>query len=143
MAIRIAVFAALPQETAPILRPDAGWRRVAGKPFPISAHQSPGGETLLVETGIGTQRAAQAARYIAKVLLSATPPDLMISVGFAGALSGRLTLGQTDLHEMLVEVAVSFNDAEAARLDDQQVIGNLIQEVAVVTDEDNRAVKLL
>lgn len=95
MALHIAVFAALPQETAPILRQDAAWRRVAGKPFPINVHRSPGGETLLVETGIGTQRAAQAARYIAEGLLSATPPDLMISLGFAGALSSRLILGQT------------------------------------------------
>jgi len=94
MAMRIAVFAAMPQETGPIVRLDPGWHSIASEPFPTSILRSPEREALLVQTGIGRSAAAQAARQIAARGQAGPAMDLMLSVGFAGALSPDLTLGQ-------------------------------------------------
>jgi nucleoside phosphorylase len=94
MAMRIAVFAAMPQETGPILKLNPGWRSAADGPFPISVHRSPEREVLLVETGIGPELAGRAARQLVAMTEPDTPIDLMLSVGFAGALSPDLLLGQ-------------------------------------------------
>jgi adenosylhomocysteine nucleosidase len=94
MTMRIAVFAALPQEISPILRLNPGWRPVADEPFSIHAHRAPEREILLIRTGVGTEPAGRAARYIAERAGSTLPIDLMVSVGFAGALSSDFVLGQ-------------------------------------------------
>jgi nucleoside phosphorylase len=94
MAMRIAVFAAMPQETGPILRLKPDWRPKAKEPFPIYFHRSQGREILLVETGMGNESAERAARHVVATGGSQAPIDLMLSVGFAGALSPHLGLGQ-------------------------------------------------
>ncbi len=94
MAMRIAVFAAMPQETGPILKLNPGWRPMADEPFPIAVHRSPQKEILLVQTGIGVELAGRAARQVVTMAESANRIDLMLSVGFAGALSPDLLLGQ-------------------------------------------------
>jgi nucleoside phosphorylase len=94
MALRIVVFAALPQETGPLLRLMPGWRSLARRPFRTWRHQSSGTEVHLIETGMGNLAAERAALHIFAGAVDQALPDLIISVGFAGALSPDLALGQ-------------------------------------------------
>ena len=93
MALRIVVFAALPQETGPLLRLMPGWHSLARRPFRTWRHQSSGSEVLLVETGMGNLAAERAAPHIFAGAVDQALPDLIMSVGFAGALSPDLALG--------------------------------------------------
>jgi nucleoside phosphorylase len=93
MALRIVVFAALPQETGPLMKVMPGWRSLARRPFRTWRHQSSGTEVLLVETGMGNLAAERAALHIFAGTVTQTLPDLIISAGFAGALSPDLALG--------------------------------------------------
>jgi nucleoside phosphorylase len=94
MALRIVVFAALPHETGPLLGLMPGWRSLARRPFRTWRHESSGTEVLLVETGMGNVAAERAALHIFAGTVTQTLPDLIISAGFAGALSPDLALGQ-------------------------------------------------
>jgi adenosylhomocysteine nucleosidase len=93
MALRIVVFAALSQETGPVLKLMPGWRSLARRPFRTWRHQSSGTEVLLVETGMGNLAAERAALHIFAGAVAQALPDLILSVGFAGALSPDLALG--------------------------------------------------
>jgi nucleoside phosphorylase len=93
MALRIVVFAALPQETGPLLKVMPGWRSLARRPFRTWRHQSSGTEVLLLETGMGNLAAERAALHILAGTVTQALPDLIISMGFAGALSPDLALG--------------------------------------------------
>ena len=64
--------------------------RLAGEPFPTWLQRSSHAELLLVETGMGSERARRAARHV----LSASRIDLLVSIGFAGSLWPGFRLGQ-------------------------------------------------
>src|SRR5262245_39632556 len=49
--------------------------------------------------------------------------------------------GEALLDEMLIGVVVAVDHSETNRLNDQQLRGNLVQEITVVADEDHRAVE--
>lgn len=93
MALHVVVFAALPQETGPLLKVMPGWRSLARRPFRTWRHQSSETEVLLVETGMGNLAAKCAALHIFAGTVTQALPDLIMSVGFAGALSPDLALG--------------------------------------------------
>lgn len=95
--MRIAILAAMPQETRPIRKLRPGWRTLSGEPFPTWLHQSPARDILLVETGMGNDPAERAARYVLTGARSGAPLDLILSTGFAGALSPDLVVGQVVL----------------------------------------------
>ncbi|MEI6449050.1 MAG: hypothetical protein WCP98_03760 [Actinomycetes bacterium] len=88
--IRVVMLAAMPRESRPLLKLLGESRQLAGEPFPTWFQRSSHVELLLVETGMGAERAGRAARRV----LSASRIDLLVSIGFAGSLWPRFRLGQ-------------------------------------------------
>ena len=88
--IRVVMLAALPQESRPLLKLLGESRRLAGEPFPTWLQRSSHIELLLVETGMGEERARRVARHV----LSRSRIDLLVSIGFAGSLWPDFRLGQ-------------------------------------------------
>lgn len=88
--MQIAVLAAIPQEYHRFQKQLGKWRQLARKPFAVWLHRLPHKEVFLVETGIGNQPAVQAAEYV----ISRSPIDLLMSVGFAGSLVPGLHVGE-------------------------------------------------
>ena len=88
--IRVVMLAAMPQESRPLLKLLGASRRLAGEPFPTWFRRSSQVELLLVETGMGGERAGRAARHV----LAASRIDLLVSVGLAGSLWPGFRLGQ-------------------------------------------------
>ena len=88
--IRVVMLAAMPQESRPLLKLLGESHRLAGEPFPTWIQRSSHVELLLVETGMGTERAGRAARHV----LSASRIDLLVSIGFAGSLWPGFRQGQ-------------------------------------------------
>jgi adenosylhomocysteine nucleosidase len=88
--MRVVMLAALPQESRPLLKLLGESHRLAGEPFPTWIQRCSLVELLLVETGMGRERAGRAARHV----LSAFRIDLLVSVGFAGSLWPDFRLGQ-------------------------------------------------
>lgn len=89
-AMRIVMLAALPQESRPLLKLLGKWRFLAGEPFPTWFRRSSHVELLLVETGMGNERARRVAQHV----LSGSRVDLLVSIGFAGSLWPDFRLGQ-------------------------------------------------
>jgi adenosylhomocysteine nucleosidase len=86
MPPRVAVIAALPREVAPLA---ASFVKKSGIQSPNGHPLYERGNVGLVCSGVGARHAAQTARWI----VAETQPELMISVGFAGALTPKLNVG--------------------------------------------------
>jgi adenosylhomocysteine nucleosidase len=80
--MRIAIFAALPQEYRLFQKLTSNWRRISRKPAPVFQRCSGDQECFLVETGMGDTGIAEALR----LALDWQPLDLILSTGFAGSL---------------------------------------------------------
>jgi adenosylhomocysteine nucleosidase len=88
--IRIVMLAAIPQESRPLLKLMGPSRKLAGQPFPTWLQRSSHVELLVMESGMGAERAWRAARHA----LSGPSIDLLVSVGFAGSLWPGFRVGQ-------------------------------------------------
>jgi adenosylhomocysteine nucleosidase len=88
--IRVVVLAAIPQESRPLLKLLGASRKLAGQPVPAWLQRLSHVELLVMESGMGTERAWQAARHV----LSGSSIDLLVSMGFAGSLWPGFCLGQ-------------------------------------------------
>jgi nucleoside phosphorylase len=86
---RVAVFAALRWECAAIVRRLRRVRRERVAAFTVWRAETPAGETWIVKTGIGTERAGAAAATVTAM----HPFRLLLSSGCAGALSPDLVPG--------------------------------------------------
>jgi adenosylhomocysteine nucleosidase len=95
-ACRILIMAALPQEVRPFLR------RVSAQPrrdLGLPAWDWEPGQAMVALSGMG----AAAARRAAEAMVSRLRPELLVSVGFGGAVTpglaaGDLVLGETFWH---------------------------------------------
>jgi adenosylhomocysteine nucleosidase len=85
----IVVIAAMPQERSALLRLIKDSQRTSLGTFRCDRFQIPGRDCLLVTSGMGLKRATQATQ----VLVEATNPSLLISVGVAGASNPDLEIG--------------------------------------------------
>ena len=85
----IGIIAAMPQESGALLRLIKAWERSALGPFRCQHFQLNARDCRLVTSGMGLQRAAQAAR----ALLDTFHPQLLVSVGVAGAVYPDLAIG--------------------------------------------------
>ncbi len=85
----IGVIAAMPQERSALLRLIKDSKRISLGTVRCDRFQLPGRDCLLVTSGMGLERATQAAQ----VLVEATNPNLLISVGVAGAVNPDLEIG--------------------------------------------------
>ena len=88
--IRVVVLAAIPQESRPLLTLLGTSRKLVGQPLPTWLQRSSHVELLVMESGMGAERAWRAAQYA----LSGSSIDLLVSIGFAGSLSPGFRLGQ-------------------------------------------------
>lgn len=84
-SVKTGIIAAMEREIAPLVK---GWRRVDAKvgDEPVAAFLSPDTKAVVLCAGIGAQR----ARVGTKVLVEAFCPEMVTSVGFAGALTRDL-----------------------------------------------------
>jgi len=88
--IRVVVLAAIPQESRPLLTLLGTSRKLAGQPLPTWLQRSSHVELLVMESGMGAERAWRAAQHA----LSGSSIDLLVSIGFAGSLWPGFRLGQ-------------------------------------------------
>lgn len=100
---RIAIFAALQWECAPIARRLRNARRSAVNGCTIWRGDSARGEVWLVKTGIGLNQAHAAAQ----VAVDAAEFDLFLSTGCAGALASDLRPGDMTIASSIVSMASS------------------------------------
>jgi adenosylhomocysteine nucleosidase len=88
--IRVVVLAAIPQEYRPLLKLLGPPRKLAGQPCPTWLQRSSHVDLLVMESGMGAERAWRAARHA----LSGSDVDLLVSIGFAGSLWPGFRVGQ-------------------------------------------------
>ncbi|RPJ09472.1 MAG: hypothetical protein EHM36_04310, partial [Deltaproteobacteria bacterium] len=87
---RIVLFAALPEEYAPLKRMVGPWSHRSSRPFRSFLRLLPGKELLLVETGMGPARIREALEWIH----GTSPADVIVSLGFAGSLNEEYDVGE-------------------------------------------------
>lgn len=87
--LKILVMAALPNEYAHFRQITRPWRVLSRKPYKTFTFVLPGKEIILIETGMGRDFASHALQNT----LAFLKPDLLILVGFAGALHPKLRIG--------------------------------------------------
>ena len=87
----IGLIAAMPQESAALLRLIKAWKWVPLGTLRAKSFELSGQACLLVTSGMGAQRASAATRE----LLEVQSVRLLISFGIAGALNSDLQIGDT------------------------------------------------
>ena len=85
----IGIIAAMPQERGALLHLIKGWERCALDPFRCQHFRLNERDCWLVTSGMGLQRAAQATLAV----LDTFHPQLLVSVGVAGAVYPDLAIG--------------------------------------------------
>ena len=115
---RIAIVAALEREVAPLIRK---WKvrtlERGGRRFRLFES----GEAALICGGVG----AEAARRATEAIIQEIGPELILSVGFAGALDPALKVGE------IVEPRVVINGSDGVRSDTGSGQGTLVSFSAV------------
>ncbi|MEJ5328543.1 MAG: hypothetical protein WHT07_00120 [Desulfobaccales bacterium] len=103
----IALIAALPQEVGPLLRRLRA-RHLQGFPFPAWKFHSATSRGLVAVAGMG----GAAALKVAEKLLEQSLPAALLSIGFAGALTPDLRVGDLVVGEAFYRVEHSGKLAE-------------------------------
>ncbi len=83
------LIAAMNEECRPLLRGVQGWEKCRVGAFPGFRFRLAGRDCLLVQSGIGQERAGEATR----ALVAALHPGLLVSFGVAGAVQDGLQIG--------------------------------------------------
>jgi adenosylhomocysteine nucleosidase len=94
-----AFLFALRRESAPFARQFRLLKRLPDAPCSARLYETRRGAVLVLETGVGSDRAAAAVRW----LMQHHSPRLVIACGFAGALSPTLKVGDVLLASEVVE----------------------------------------
>jgi adenosylhomocysteine nucleosidase len=85
----IGIVAAMSQERDALLRTIDGWEHLSLGPYRCPRFRLLNRDCLLITSGMGINRAAQATR----ALIDAFHPKLLVSVGVAGAVHANLDIG--------------------------------------------------
>ncbi len=85
----IGLIAAMPQESAALLRQVKGWKRISVGAFRGYSFELSGRTCILGTSGMGLRRASEATRK----LIESYSPILVISFGIAGAVEADLEIG--------------------------------------------------
>jgi nucleoside phosphorylase len=144
--VKILVTFAVPIEFG-AWRKQRAFRQVARDPFPLYVAEIAGNTVRVVLTGIGTSMAAQSVRWAL-----ASPADLCISSGFAGALDSDARVGEilaarlvrraeTDLAVASdVELLAAARDAQARQVDrfltSERLVGTNKEKFALIDEAD-------
>jgi len=117
----IAVFGALREEVAYLRRRMRVEDTVAGPTCRVFRGTYLGRELVLVQTGLGKERAETAARFI----LDRYPITSVVSLGFAGALDDKLCAGDVVLYSSVccaqTETALDAHSKSSYRSDDGEL----------------------
>jgi nucleoside phosphorylase len=89
----IGLIAAMTSESDTLLRCIRRWKRVKIGPFSGARFQLADRDCLMLTSGMGLKRAADAAR----ILLAEAAPQLVVSFGIAGAVNANLEIGDVVL----------------------------------------------
>ena len=87
--MRLALFAAFPQEIKPIVKNFRAAKGVKTTPFKIFFTESSSYEIIVILTGVGVSNAEAAMKFV----LEQYKPDSIISIGFCGALYKGAEIG--------------------------------------------------
>ncbi len=104
---KIAIIAAMEREVLPLIRE---WQQIDAPPGSDLRHLWISGEAVLACAGIGAER----ARIATNVLIEAFRPELVTSIGFAGALVPKLKIG--DVLQPAKVVSIQTGTAYAAEI---------------------------
>ena len=85
----IGLVAAMPEEIKPLLKLIGTYDKSAAAGFNLYRFNIDGKSCRLIESGMGTRRAAKAT----ETLISLERPDLIISFGFGGAVQPGMVVG--------------------------------------------------
>jgi len=96
--LKIAIIVALPDEWQGLKRVTGPWRKVAAEPCRTYVYSSVEKRVTLIESGMGAEWVRQALAELEQTEL----PDLILSCGFAGALSDNNMVGQVCVGNRLV-----------------------------------------
>ena len=107
---RVILLAALPQEYGPLKKLVGPWRLVERRPFKKFAHVTEDKEILLVETGMGKAMVLKALEREVK----SNPPDLLISLGFAGSLCEDFAVEDVLLGKTLIGLSEGDHETRQA-----------------------------
>jgi adenosylhomocysteine nucleosidase len=126
---RIAIIAAMERELSPLVR---GWRKRSlasgGRNFPFFERDG----VLAVVSGIGCKNAEQAARAV----VQQHRPELLISVGLAGALIRSLKVGSVFIPSVVVDSADGAEYRCAA--DSSHVSGGVLVSAAEIAGAEQK-----
>jgi adenosylhomocysteine nucleosidase len=122
---KVAMVAALEREVRSLVR---GWRRVEREHEGRRFRFFEGGQTVLVCGGIG----AEVARRATEAVLALYQPELVLSVGFAGALDAELKVGSIFWPSRVIDAR------DASRVDAATGRGVLVSAAAVAGVEKKK-----
>jgi adenosylhomocysteine nucleosidase len=126
---KIGIIAAMEREVAPLIK---GWKSRtlyqgghSARPYRLFENLSHGSEVSLLCGGVGYA----AARRATEALIQETNPELVVSVGFAGALDRPLHVGDVVLPKSII------NSADGSRTDVGSGNGVLVSSATVAGKE--------
>ncbi len=96
--MKIAIVVALPDEWRNLKRLMGPWRKAAAEPFRTYVHASAGKIVTVIESGMGGSRVQLALSE----LQQGGRPELIMSCGFAGALSANTAVGDVRVGNRMV-----------------------------------------
>ncbi len=94
----IGLIAAMPEEVRPIIRSVGPVKREKLAGFNLYRFRASGKEIVLIESGIGAARAAQATR----ALVDAAAPGVLLNLGFGGAVLPGPSVGDIVVADRLL-----------------------------------------
>ncbi len=116
----IAIIAALEREVRPLI---ASWRRVVHEHEGYRFHVFEDKSAVLICGGIGQQ----AARRATEALVTKYHPELLVSAGFAGALTPSLKVGE------IISPAKVIDAKDGSRIDIPSGVGVLVSFPGIVS----------
>src|SRR5512135_3408773 len=87
--MRLAIFGALPRELKYVIRGLGATKSSEGWPFPVHTAATGRHNITIVQTGMGMNRAVASLHAV----LDKERPDLVVSIGFCGALYEQAVAG--------------------------------------------------
>ena len=104
--MRLSIFAAFPQEFRCILKNFKPKKSLKINSFSLFFTKYSSKEIVLIQTGIGTRNAEAALKYV----LEEHRPDIVLSIGFGGALYDGASAGDLIYANRVVFIPESFKE---------------------------------
>lgn len=131
--MKIAIFAAFPQEIKPIVKKFRPFKKIRITSFKIYLTEHMSSQLLLILTGMGITNAENTIRHV----IEEYNPDVIISIGFGGALYDGAVIGDCIWGSRII-LFPGGSKAELDLPDNQEILkplmrGTGIREGSIVT----------